>query len=162
MALPEAVQRERPGPSQAALNDLKARLRGPLIAPGDAEYDVVRRVYNGMIDRYPRLIARCRDVADVISAVNFGRDAGADHRSFACVERSEAVGVESFGVGPDGSRSDVVLEARAPLDRKRVTASARGARVSPRLTAARRRYTRNPSHQTTSGPSSIFLERVRR
>jgi FAD/FMN-containing dehydrogenase len=76
MALVEAVQAGDSGLAQAAVDDLKARLRGPLIAPGDAEYDVVRQVYNGMIDRYPRLIARCRDVADVISVVNFGRNIG--------------------------------------------------------------------------------------
>ena len=76
MALVEAVQTDESGLTQAAIDDLKARLRGPLIAPGDAEYDAARRVYNGMIDRHPRVIARCRDVADVISAVNFGRDAG--------------------------------------------------------------------------------------
>ena len=33
-----------------------------------------RKLYNGMIDKRPRLIARCADVADVIAAVNFGRD----------------------------------------------------------------------------------------
>jgi FAD/FMN-containing dehydrogenase len=53
---------------------LKSALRGELIAPGDARYDEARKVYNGMIDRRPRLIARCADVADVITAVNFGRD----------------------------------------------------------------------------------------
>jgi FAD/FMN-containing dehydrogenase len=52
----------------------KSALRGELIAPGDARYDEARKVYNGMIDRRPRLIARCTDVADVITAVNFGRD----------------------------------------------------------------------------------------
>jgi FAD/FMN-containing dehydrogenase len=52
----------------------KSALRGELIAPGDARYDEARKVYNGMIDRRPRLIARCADVADVITAVNFGRD----------------------------------------------------------------------------------------
>jgi FAD/FMN-containing dehydrogenase len=54
----------------------KSALRGELIAPGDARYDEARKVYNGMIDRRPRLIARCNDVADVITAVNFGRDNG--------------------------------------------------------------------------------------
>jgi len=54
----------------------KSALRGELIAPGDARYDEARKVYNGMIDRRPRLIARCTDVADVITAVNFGRDNG--------------------------------------------------------------------------------------
>jgi hypothetical protein len=41
--------------------------------PGDDGYDEARKLYNGMIDKRPRLIARCADVADVITAVNFGR-----------------------------------------------------------------------------------------
>jgi FAD/FMN-containing dehydrogenase len=40
----------------------------------DPEYDMARKVYNGMIDRYPALIARCVDVADVIVAVGFARE----------------------------------------------------------------------------------------
>src|SRR5258705_8657277 len=51
-------------------------LRGRLIGPSDADYDSVRALYNGMIDKRPRLIARCVDAADVIGAVNFGRDQG--------------------------------------------------------------------------------------
>ena len=50
------------------------RLRGSLVRQGDGEYDAVRALYNGMIDKRPRLIARCADVADVIAAVNFGRE----------------------------------------------------------------------------------------
>src|SRR5262249_19067225 len=42
--------------------------------PKDPGYDEARALYNGMIDKRPRLIARCADVADVIAAVNFGRD----------------------------------------------------------------------------------------
>jgi FAD/FMN-containing dehydrogenase len=53
---------------------LRAQLRGELIGPGDARYDATRKVYNGMIDKHPALIARCTDVADVISAVNFARE----------------------------------------------------------------------------------------
>ena len=49
-------------------------LRGRLIQPSDADYDSVRALYNGMIDKRPRLIARCVDTADVITAVNFGRN----------------------------------------------------------------------------------------
>jgi FAD/FMN-containing dehydrogenase len=51
-------------------------LRGRLIQPTDADYDAARALYNGMIDKRPRLIARCVDVADVITAVNFARDQG--------------------------------------------------------------------------------------
>jgi FAD/FMN-containing dehydrogenase len=49
-------------------------VRGPVIRAGDAGYDDARKLYNAMIDRRPRLIVRCADAADVITAVNFGRD----------------------------------------------------------------------------------------
>src|SRR5437879_7214736 len=52
----------------------KRNLRVPLIGPGDEDYDEARKVYNGMIHKKPRLIARCADVADVICSINFGRD----------------------------------------------------------------------------------------
>src|SRR5438132_12725903 len=55
---------------------LKANLRGELIQPGDEGYEAARKVYNGMIDKRPALIARCADVADVLAAVNFGRENG--------------------------------------------------------------------------------------
>ena len=51
-------------------------LRGRLIGPSDVDYDAARVLYNGMMDKRPRLIARCVAVADVIAAVNFGRDQG--------------------------------------------------------------------------------------
>jgi FAD/FMN-containing dehydrogenase len=54
--------------------ELERRLRGELIRPTDAAYDDARKLYNGMIDKRPLLIARCADVADVIAAINFGRD----------------------------------------------------------------------------------------
>ena len=58
------------------VSTLQQSLRGRLIGPNDADYDAARALYNGMIDKRPRLIARCVDVADVIAAVNFGRDQG--------------------------------------------------------------------------------------
>jgi FAD/FMN-containing dehydrogenase len=58
----------------AAYDDLA--LRGQLIRPGDAAYDQARAVYNGMIDKHPAAIARCRDVADVIACVRFASQHG--------------------------------------------------------------------------------------
>lgn len=58
----------------AALRQLRARFRGPLIQPGDDGYDAARAVWNGMIDRRPALIARCTGVADVMEAVRFARE----------------------------------------------------------------------------------------
>ena len=62
-------------PAQS-IDQLKSSFRGELIQPADAGYESARKVYNGMIDKRPRLIARCVDVADVIAAVNFGRENG--------------------------------------------------------------------------------------
>jgi FAD/FMN-containing dehydrogenase len=53
---------------------LSSGLRGPLIRPNDPRYEQARKVYNGMIDKRPGLIAQCADVADVITAVNFARE----------------------------------------------------------------------------------------
>src|ERR1700757_172891 len=60
--------------NEDSIAELKRSLRGKLIQPGDADYDEARKVYNGMIHKKPRLIARCADVADVICSVNFARD----------------------------------------------------------------------------------------
>src|SRR6202007_2704368 len=48
-------------------------MRGPVVRRMDADYDAVRSLYNGMIDKSPMMIARCADVADVVAAVNFAR-----------------------------------------------------------------------------------------
>ena len=48
--------------------------RGRLINSDDADYDSARAVWNGAIDRRPRLIARCIGTADVAAAVRFARD----------------------------------------------------------------------------------------
>jgi FAD/FMN-containing dehydrogenase len=51
---------------------------GELLRRGDEGYDQARRVHNGMIDKHPGLIARCRGVADIVAAVNHARDQGAE------------------------------------------------------------------------------------
>jgi FAD/FMN-containing dehydrogenase len=61
-----------PAPSRGA--SFGAGFAGTVIARGDADYDQARRVWNGMIDRSPRMIVRCQTTADVVSAVNFARD----------------------------------------------------------------------------------------
>ncbi|WP_142783963.1 FAD-binding oxidoreductase [Changchengzhania lutea] len=51
-----------------------SQLRGEIIKPTDTNYDDTRKIYNGMINKHPGLFVMCVDVADVIAAVNFGRD----------------------------------------------------------------------------------------
>ena len=55
----------------ATIDALKTSLRGALLQPDDAGYEMARKVYNGMIDWRPRFIVRCSNVADVIAAVKF-------------------------------------------------------------------------------------------
>jgi FAD binding domain/Berberine and berberine like len=59
--------------SSAAIENLRISLRGMLIQPCDERYEVSRRVFNGMIDKRPALIVRCRGVGDVIACVDFAR-----------------------------------------------------------------------------------------
>jgi FAD/FMN-containing dehydrogenase len=57
-----------------SLEKLRAGFRGQILQPGDDGYDDARKVYNGMIERRPRLIARCVDAADVMATVEYGRE----------------------------------------------------------------------------------------
>ncbi len=59
---------------EATVEQFRVSLRGDLIQAGDEGYDEARKVYNGMIDKRPRMIARCVDAADVIASVNFARE----------------------------------------------------------------------------------------
>ncbi|HZW37077.1 MAG TPA: FAD-binding oxidoreductase [Candidatus Deferrimicrobiaceae bacterium] len=58
------------------MEKFKASFRGELLQPGSPGYESARKVYNAMIDRRPALIARCRDVADVIASVRFAGETG--------------------------------------------------------------------------------------
>jgi FAD/FMN-containing dehydrogenase len=46
---------------------------GQILVPGDAGYDDARKVHNGLIDRRPAVIARCRGLADIVDAVQMAR-----------------------------------------------------------------------------------------
>jgi FAD binding domain/Berberine and berberine like len=58
------------------IEQLSAAIRGQIIQPQDSGYDAARKVYNGMIDKRPKLIVRAVDVADVLAAVRYGRENG--------------------------------------------------------------------------------------
>jgi FAD/FMN-containing dehydrogenase len=59
---------------ESVAQKLQASLRGELLRAGDKTYDETRKVWNGMVDHRPALIARCAGTADVIEAVSFARD----------------------------------------------------------------------------------------
>ena len=56
------------------IGQFRQNLRGRLITRSDSDYDEARSLYNAMIDKRPLLIAKCVDTADIIAAVNFGRE----------------------------------------------------------------------------------------
>jgi FAD/FMN-containing dehydrogenase len=58
---------------QQAIQEFRGQFRGTVQEPGDGGYDEARKVYNAMIDRKPRLIAQCTDVADVMAAVRMAK-----------------------------------------------------------------------------------------
>ena len=59
---------------QDRAEELRTGFRGELLCPGDGQYDEARKVWNGLIDKRPAMIARCAGVADVVSAINFARN----------------------------------------------------------------------------------------
>src|SRR5262245_66463847 len=106
-------------PAQATLEAFKARLRGELLQANDAGYETARQVYNGMIDRHPRLIVRCANVADVIAAVHFGRD-----NDMLVAVRGGGHNAGGLGVCDEGVGID--LSARQGMCGDAVWASVRG------------------------------------
>jgi FAD/FMN-containing dehydrogenase len=95
------------------------KLRGGVTRQSDPDYDEVRALYNAMIDKRPALIARCADVDDVVSAVNFGREQGLDiaircggHNGpgLGSVDNGLVIdlrGLNSVGVDPDAQIATV-------------------------------------------------------
>src|SRR5205807_9361409 len=59
---------------QKAIEQLKSQLRGQVFRPEDAGYDAARKIWNGMIDKRPALIARCNGADDVVNSVKFARE----------------------------------------------------------------------------------------
>jgi FAD/FMN-containing dehydrogenase len=58
------------------VGELSGTFSGQLLRPSDAGYDEARKVHNGLVDKRPALIVRCRGVADVVDAVNLTHKLG--------------------------------------------------------------------------------------
>jgi FAD/FMN-containing dehydrogenase len=89
----------------------KTQLRGELIEPGAPGYEEARKVYNGMINRRPRLIAKCADAADVIAAVRFAR-----HQGLRVAIRGGGHNAGGLGVCDDGLVIDLSLTRYVRVD----------------------------------------------
>ncbi len=73
-----------------------------MILPGDDNYDRVRRVWNGSIDRYPALIVRCADVIDVVTTIQFARN-----QHLPVTVRGGGHSVAGYAVSNDGLLIDL-------------------------------------------------------
>jgi hypothetical protein len=58
----------------AVIDKFASNLQGGLIAPNDQDYEAVRKVWNGIVDKRPALIALCTGAADVVTCVRFARE----------------------------------------------------------------------------------------
>src|ERR1700682_5253744 len=58
---------------ETLVDKLGFSLRGRLLRPDDDDYDAVRRVWNGMVDKRPALIAQCAASAAVVDVVRCAR-----------------------------------------------------------------------------------------
>jgi FAD/FMN-containing dehydrogenase len=103
----------------STLDELRARVNGQTIVPGDAAYEEARKVYNGMIDKRPGVIVRCTDAADVMASVQFAREGGRDLSI-----RGGSHSVPGFGTNDGG----VVIDL-APMNGVRVDPDARTVRA---------------------------------
>jgi FAD binding domain/Berberine and berberine like len=100
---------------------LQEGLRGEVIQPADSGYDTARKVYNGMIDKRPAVIARCADVADIMTAVKFGRE-----NNLLTSIRGGGHNAGGLGICDDGLVIDLSRMKNVHVDLK-----AKTARVAP-------------------------------
>lgn len=104
-----------------AIDALAGDVRGDVIQPGDAAYDEARRVWNGMIDRRPALVARCHGLADVVACVRFA----SDHHLLLAV-RGGGHNVAGFGTCDGGLVIDLSAMRGVRVDPERRTVRADG------------------------------------
>jgi FAD/FMN-containing dehydrogenase len=104
---------------ETAVAELQAGFRGEILGRADLSYDERRQIWNGSIQKRPALIARCAGVADVISAVKFGRQHG-----LRVAVRSGGHSFPGLSVADDAFQIDL-----SPMKGIRIDPEARTARV---------------------------------
>jgi hypothetical protein len=107
--------------SRFDIDDFRASLRGQLLLPDAVGYDDARKIWNGMFDRKPALIARCAGAADVIQSVNFARA----HQLLVAV-RGGGHSLAGQSVCDNGLMIDL-----APMRSVRVDTALKSVRVEP-------------------------------
>ena len=121
--------------SKEKIEKFKDSLDGYLIRPGDADYDEVRAVWNGMIDRYPAFIARVANVDDVVASVNFARE-----NNLVVAVRGGGHNVAGHGTSDGGLVIDLSLMNQVQVDPEARTVRAGGGATIGDVDSATQEY----------------------
>lgn len=107
--------------SSDQIAQLKSVFRGFIITPNDSHYDYARKIWNGMFDKHPALIAQCICTADVIQAVNFARE-----NNLLVAVKGGGHNSAGKAMCDDGIVIDLSLMRRVYVDPKKKTARVDG------------------------------------
>jgi FAD/FMN-containing dehydrogenase len=110
-----------PTVSAKAIDDLRSRVRGEVVAASDPGYEDARRVYNGMIDKHPAAVVRCTGTGDVAAVISVARREGVD-----LSVRGGAHSAPGFGTNDGGLVIDLEPLKEVVVDRDARTARAGG------------------------------------
>src|SRR6266542_2569355 len=119
----------------SAANHIENRLDGQLLLPGDSGYDEARRVWNGMVDRRPRMIFRCASAGDVVTAVRTARE-----RDLEIGVRCGGHSVLGLAVPDDGLMIDLTPMGGVRVNPARRRAWVQGGALLGALDRASQRY----------------------
>ena len=105
--------------SETSIDRFRRELRGCVLTPKDDGYNEVRRVWNGLIDRRPSLIARCLGIADVVQTIQFARE-----HTVSLTVRGGGHGFSGKAVSDGAIMLDLSLMKHVQVDPSRQTALA--------------------------------------
>jgi UDP-N-acetylenolpyruvoylglucosamine reductase len=104
--------------SMSAIDGLRTQVRGEVVTAGDAGYEEARKVYNGMIDKHPAAVVRCRDAADVAAVIGGARSEGLDLSVRGGAHSAPGFGTNDGGLVIDlGELRDVAVDAETKTAR---------------------------------------------
>src|SRR3954466_6884152 len=111
--------------------ELSGQVSGLVVSPHDAGYDEARPIHNGLVDRKPALIVRCRTTADVVAALEFARGTGLE-----VSVRGGGHNVAGRAVSDGGVMIDLAEMGQIVVDPEEATATAEGGVVWAELNDA--------------------------
>src|SRR5688500_831066 len=121
--------------ASVSVDALQTAIKGAVIVPGNAEYDIARKVWNADIDRRPAVIARCASAEDVVAAVTFAQQVGLE-----VAVRGGAHSMWGASVGEGGLMVDLSRMNRVAVDPERRRARVGGGALQSDLDAATQAY----------------------